>query len=122
MKLWCGFTNFPLVLRVSWCNVFIVYPRSISSVHKFLSIWSLIRFRVFCFYSIIIFSHLWLLHFSIQNVVIFNPLGGDDENTYYEQYNTVCSGVIKTGDYVYVVTDGGKQMIAQVDSIWETKE
>ncbi|KAJ8709729.1 hypothetical protein PYW08_009733 [Mythimna loreyi] len=54
------------------------------------------------------------------DVVMYNPLGTDDENTYYEQYNTVCSGVIKTGDYVYVVTDGGKQMIAQVDTIWET--
>lgn len=54
------------------------------------------------------------------DVVLYNPLGTDDENTYYEQYNTVCSGVIKTGDYVYVVTDGGKQMIAQVDTIWET--
>lgn len=57
-----------------------------------------------------------------QNVVVYNPLGSDDENTYYEQYNTVCSGIIKTGDYVYVVTDGGKQMVAQVDTIWETKE
>ncbi|CAK1541028.1 unnamed protein product [Leptosia nina] len=54
------------------------------------------------------------------DVVMYNPLGTDDENTYYEQYNTVCSGVIKTGDYVYVVTDGGKQLIAQVDTIWET--
>ncbi|KAL4708480.1 hypothetical protein ACJJTC_014088 [Scirpophaga incertulas] len=54
------------------------------------------------------------------DVVMYNPLGTDDENTYYEQYNTVCSGVIKTGDYVYVVTDGGKQMLAQVDTIWET--
>lgn len=53
---------------------------------------------------------------------MYNPLGTDDENTYYEQYNSACSGVIKTGDYVYVVTDGGKQMIAQVDTIWETGE
>ncbi|GBP69254.1 Protein polybromo-1 [Eumeta japonica] len=56
------------------------------------------------------------------DIVMYNPLGTDDENTYYEQYNTVCSGVIKRGDYVYVVTDGGKQMIAQVDTIWETGE
>ncbi|VVC98666.1 unnamed protein product [Leptidea sinapis] len=55
-----------------------------------------------------------------NDVVMYNPLGTDDENTYYEQYNTVCSGVVKTGDYVYVVTDGGKQLIAQVDTIWET--
>lgn len=53
---------------------------------------------------------------------MYNPLGTDDENTYYEQYNTVCSGVIKTGDFVYVVTDGGKQILAQVDTIWETGE
>lgn len=46
----------------------------------------------------------------------------DDGNTYYEQYNTICSGVIKTGDYVYVAADNGKQTIAQVDSIWDTKE
>ncbi|CAG9118767.1 unnamed protein product [Plutella xylostella] len=52
----------------------------------------------------------------------YNPMGTDDENTYYEQYNTVCSGVVKTGDYVVVVTDGGKQLIAQVDTIWETGE
>ncbi|XP_041985190.1 protein polybromo-1 isoform X2 [Aricia agestis] len=54
------------------------------------------------------------------DVVMYNPLGTDDENTYYEQYNTGCSGVIKTGDYVYVVTRGGNQVIAQVDTIWET--
>lgn len=42
--------------------------------------------------------------------------------TYYEQYNTVCSGVVKTGDCVYVATDGGRQLIAQIDTIWDTKE
>lgn len=46
----------------------------------------------------------------------------EDENTYYEQYNTMCSGVVKTGDYVYVATENGKQSIAQIYSIWETKE
>lgn len=46
----------------------------------------------------------------------------DDGNTYYEQYNTFCSGVIKTGDFVYVAADGGRQLIAQVDTIWDTKE
>lgn len=46
----------------------------------------------------------------------------DEGNTYYEQYNTICSGVIKTGDCVYVATDGGRQLIAQVDTIWDTKE
>lgn len=46
----------------------------------------------------------------------------DDGNTYYEQYNTICSGVIKTGDYVYVVVDGGRQVVAQIDCIWDTTE
>ena len=55
------------------------------------------------------------------NVVIFVN-GGDEGNTYYEQYTTVCSGVVKTGDYVYVATESGKQAIAQISSIWETKD
>lgn len=53
-----------------------------------------------------------------QNVEI-NP---EDGITYYEQYNTICSGVVKTGDCVYVATDGGRQLIAQIDTIWDTKE
>ena len=60
--------------------------------------------------------------FSFQNVVAFVNMDIDDGNTYYEQYNTICSGVVKTGDYVYVAADGGRQMIAQIDSIWDTKE
>ncbi|KAL7016182.1 hypothetical protein ACKWTF_009954 [Chironomus riparius] len=49
--------------------------------------------------------------------------GNDDVmNTYYEQFNTACSGTVKTGDYVYVATESGKQAIAQINSIWETKE
>lgn len=47
---------------------------------------------------------------------------GEEGCTYYEQYNTVCSGVVKTGDFVYVATEGGKQAIAQIHAIWETKE
>lgn len=46
----------------------------------------------------------------------------DDGNTYYEQYNTICSGIVKTGDFVYVAAEGGRQMIALIDSIWDTKE
>ena len=46
----------------------------------------------------------------------------DDGNNYYEQYNIVGNGVIKSGDFVYVATDTGKQSIAQVHSIWDTKE
>ena len=57
------------------------------------------------------------LHF--QNVILFNS--DDRENTYYEQYNT-CVGPVKLGDFVYVATDGGRQQIAQIDSIWSTKE
>lgn len=46
----------------------------------------------------------------------------DDGITYYDQYNTICSGVVKTGDYVYVASEGGKQLIAQIQTIWEAKE
>lgn len=46
----------------------------------------------------------------------------EDGFNYYEQYNIVGSGVIKTGDYVYVATDTGKQSIAQVHAIWDSKE
>lgn len=51
-----------------------------------------------------------------------SPASVDDGNNYYEQYNIVGNGVIKTGDYVYVATDNGKQSIAQVQTIWDTKE
>ncbi|XP_050496969.1 protein polybromo-1 isoform X5 [Bombus huntii] len=53
------------------------------------------------------------------NVILYNP--DDAENTYYEQYNT-CAGSVKTGDFVYVATDGGRQQIAQIDAIWSTKD
>lgn len=46
----------------------------------------------------------------------------EEGHNYYEQYNIVGNGVIKLGDYVYVATDNGKQSIAQVQSIWDTKE
>ncbi|XP_038122175.1 protein polybromo-1 isoform X2 [Culex quinquefasciatus] len=55
------------------------------------------------------------------NVVVFVN-GAEEGNVYYEQYNTVCSGVVKTGDFVYVATEGGKQSVAQIQSIWETKD
>uniref|UniRef100_W4VRH5 Putative chromatin remodeling complex rsc subunit rsc1/polybromo n=1 Tax=Corethrella appendiculata TaxID=1370023 RepID=W4VRH5_9DIPT len=55
------------------------------------------------------------------NVVVFVH-GGEEGNIYYEQYNTVCSGSVKTGDYVYVATEAGKQSIAQINAIWETKD
>jgi protein polybromo-1 len=48
--------------------------------------------------------------------------GSDENNIYYEQFNSVCSGVVKIGDYVYVATESGKQAIAQINSIWETKD
>ncbi|XP_011065297.1 PREDICTED: protein polybromo-1 isoform X2 [Acromyrmex echinatior] len=53
------------------------------------------------------------------NVILYNP--EDTESTYYEQYST-CAGSVKTGDFVYVATDGGRQQIAQVDAIWLTKD
>lgn len=46
----------------------------------------------------------------------------EEGHNYYEQYNIVMNGVIKLGDYVYVATDTGKQSIAQVQSIWDTKD
>uniref|UniRef100_A0A2M4A8V7 Putative chromatin remodeling complex rsc subunit rsc1/polybromo n=1 Tax=Anopheles triannulatus TaxID=58253 RepID=A0A2M4A8V7_9DIPT len=55
------------------------------------------------------------------NVVIYMN-GSEDGNVYFEQYNTVCGGVIKTGDYVYVATESGKQSISQITSIWETRD
>lgn len=55
------------------------------------------------------------------NVVVLIS-GTEENNTYYEQYNTICSGIVKTGDYVYVATESGKQAIAQINSIWETKD
>lgn len=46
----------------------------------------------------------------------------EEGHNYYEQYNIVGNGIIKLGDYVYVATENGKQSIAQVHSIWDTKE
>lgn len=54
--------------------------------------------------------------------IVINVQGGEEGNTYFEQYNTICSGIVKTGDYVYVATESGKQAIAQINSIWETKD
>lgn len=50
------------------------------------------------------------------------PDNTDDGSNYFEQYNIISSGVVKLGDFVYVATDSGKQSIAQVHSIWNTKE
>ncbi|CAB0036173.1 unnamed protein product [Trichogramma brassicae] len=60
-----------------------------------------------------------LVEKDIPNVMVFNP--NDTDNTYYEQYNT-CVGPVKLGDFVYVATDGGRQQVAQVDSIWSTRD
>ncbi|VEN56895.1 unnamed protein product [Callosobruchus maculatus] len=56
------------------------------------------------------------------NIPVPPGMSIDDGNTYYQQFNTICSGVVKTGDFVYVVAEGGKQIIAQIDHIWETKD
>lgn len=53
--------------------------------------------------------------------VVVQVNNGEPGHTYYEQYNTMCSGVVKLGDYVYVATETGKQTIAQIHSMWETK-
>ncbi|XP_065079040.1 protein polybromo-1 isoform X3 [Ochlerotatus camptorhynchus] len=55
------------------------------------------------------------------NVVVYVN-GGEEGSVFFEQYNTVCGGVVKTGDYVYVATETGKQSVAQIQSIWETKD
>ena len=41
--------------------------------------------------------------------------------TYYEQFNAPF-GLLRTGDCVYVRTEIGRQLIAQVDSIWTNKQ
>lgn len=56
------------------------------------------------------------------NVALASVANAEEGCTYFEQYNTVCSGVVKTGDFVYVATEGGKQAIAQIHSMWQTKE
>ncbi|EDV30236.1 uncharacterized protein Dana_GF23180 [Drosophila ananassae] len=53
------------------------------------------------------------------NVSCDPPPNAEPNSTYYQQYNTVCSGAIKTGDFVYVATQTGKQSVAQVQQIWE---
>ncbi|KAH8243896.1 hypothetical protein KR032_011238 [Drosophila birchii] len=53
------------------------------------------------------------------NVSCDPPPNAEDSSVYYQQYNTVCSGAIKTGDFVYVATQTGKQSVAQVQQIWE---
>lgn len=53
------------------------------------------------------------------NVICDAPPNAEDNSVYYQQYNTICSGVIKTGDFVYVATQTGKQSVAQVQQIWE---
>lgn len=57
-----------------------------------------------------------------QNILALNVSNTDDGNNYYEQYNTVGSGVVRNGDFVYVATDTGKQSIAQIHNIWDSKE
>lgn len=54
------------------------------------------------------------------NVECHIPVGGEANSVYYQQYNTICSGVVKLGDFVYVATQSGKQAIAQIHSIWES--
>ncbi|XP_005177916.2 protein polybromo-1 [Musca domestica] len=53
------------------------------------------------------------------NVACDPPPNAEPNAVYYQQFNTICSGVVKTGDFVYVATQGGKQSIAQIHQIWE---
>ncbi|XP_075148339.1 protein polybromo [Haematobia irritans] len=53
------------------------------------------------------------------NVPCDPPPMAEPNAIYYQQFNTICSGVVKTGDFVYVATQGGKQSIAQIHHIWE---
>nr|CAD7452818.1 unnamed protein product [Timema tahoe] len=53
------------------------------------------------------------------NVEIFYPQGVEG-HTYYEQYNAPAC-LIRSGDCVYVKNGSGRQLIAQVDTIWTTK-
>ncbi|XP_055539824.1 protein polybromo-1 isoform X1 [Wyeomyia smithii] len=55
------------------------------------------------------------------NVIVYVN-GGEEGSVFFEQYNTVCGGVVKTGDFVYVATETGKQSVAQIQSLWETKD
>lgn len=54
--------------------------------------------------------------------IVLKVEGAKNENTYYEQFNTSSAGVVKTGDFVFVASEAGKQFVAQICSIWETKE
>ncbi|XP_011198605.2 protein polybromo-1 [Bactrocera dorsalis] len=47
------------------------------------------------------------------------PLNSEPNSVYYQQFNTICSGAVKIGDFVYVATQSGKQSIAQIHQIWE---
>ncbi|XP_067618528.1 protein polybromo-1 [Eurosta solidaginis] len=54
------------------------------------------------------------------NIVCDPPaINAEPNSVYYQQYNTICSGAVKIGDYVYVATQSGKQSIAQIHQIWE---
>ncbi|CAG0881534.1 unnamed protein product [Darwinula stevensoni] len=57
---------------------------------------------------------------SISNVIleVENAMEGC---IYYEQYN-IPVGHVKLGDCVYVRAENGKQLIAQIDSMWVTEE
>lgn len=71
-------------------------------------------------YSCIVGYNIFSFCLVLQNVELLNGQTPDG-NTYYEQYNAPC-GVIRTGDCVYVRTDMGRQLVAQVDSVWTSKQ
>lgn len=38
--------------------------------------------------------------------------------TYYEQYNTISNGAVRTGDFVYVANNDDKQSLMQIHALW----
>ena len=47
-----------------------------------------------------------------------NPEGGIEGATYYEQYTIPGPITLKRGDHVYVRAEDGKNLIAQIDTMW----
>ncbi|KAL0270693.1 UNVERIFIED_CONTAM: hypothetical protein PYX00_008011 [Menopon gallinae] len=55
------------------------------------------------------------------NIQLMNMPANPDISAYYQQLNLPW-GAIKTGDFVYVDTENGTKLAAQVDTIWSNKD
>ncbi|KAK6643901.1 hypothetical protein RUM43_000166 [Polyplax serrata] len=55
------------------------------------------------------------------NIQLMNMPANPDISAYYQQLNLQW-GAIKTGDFVYIETENGTRLAAQVDTIWANKE